>query len=602
MTSLESVLVALLLLVGMFISPKYATAFVQPHLHLHKHIRSTSSSANPLSAVSSLQDSNNDSEKKKVSKRIRFMNRMGFKQIIKEQTEIRKAEETRLPGETYNITSVADLDSYFNDEERRFRDEKGEIDYNQLLKSVSVKGDTQILGSPDRPDYVHPVAKLLHERKKNQSMCGEGTRSDGAKVALVVEGGGMRGCVSAGMVCALHHLGLRDTVDVVYGCSAGSIIGAYFITGQLPWFGPEVYYDKLTTAGREFIDTRRLLRSLGLGLVDPRLLKDVLMRPANGKPVLNLSFLLKTILQETKPLDWDKFVERQKVQPLKVVTSGLKSEKAIIMDMESKSFETLDELSKCMHASCLLPGIAGAAMNFNKEHVTKKDKPKFVVANKMKDPDYEPLGDALLYGPMPYDVAHEQGATHVLVIRSRPDGTDVTGKGGVFERLIFKRYFTRKNNLPGIFDRVKKQFHKKLYAKNVIELNEAAYSERDHKDMSSPHYMAVALPPGSEEVTRLEVGRQAIFDGVRRGFARAYDTLVEDPAERGRGHIVAKEYFPDEIMDYDPTEIAVSDESAFDTYLGQSGISPKAWNGAGVYRAPSSSSSTGVLDSSPSAT
>jgi predicted acylesterase/phospholipase RssA len=579
MIFLESVSVALLLLVGVLISPKYATAFVQPHSHLHQHTRSSSSTANPLSAASNLHDS----EKKKTSKRVRFMNRMGFKQIIKEQTEIRKAEETRLPGEKYNITSVADLDSYFNDEERRFRDEKGEINYDQLLKSLSVKGDTQILGSPDHPDYVHPVAKLLHERKRDQSMCGEGTRSDGAKVALVVEGGGMRGCVSAGMVCALHHLGLRDTVDVVYGCSAGSIVGAYFITGQVPWFGPEVYYDKLTTAGREFIDTRRLLRSLGFGLVDPRLLKDVLTRPDNGKPVLNLSFLLKTTLQETKPLDWVKFEERQKVQPLKVVTSGLKSEKAIIMDMESKSFETLDELSKCMHASCLLPGIAGAAMNFNKEHATKKDKPKFVLANKMKDPDYEPLGDALIYGPMPYDVAYEQGATHVLVIRSRPDGTDVTGKGGIFERLIFKRYFTRKNNLPRVFDRVRKQFHKKLYAKNVIELNEDAYSERDYKDMSSPHYMALALPPGSEEVTRLEVGRQAIFDGTRRGFARAYDALVEDPAERGRGAIVAKEYFPDEIMDYDPTEIAISDESsAFDIYLRQSGISPKSWNGDGV--------------------
>jgi predicted acylesterase/phospholipase RssA len=598
MIFLESVAsVALLLLVGVFISPKYATAFVQPHSHLCHHTRSTSSTVNTrtLSAVSNLKDSNNDSGKKKISKRVRFMNRMGFNQIIKEQTEIRKAEETLLPGQRYNITSVADLDSYFDDEERRFRDEKGEINYDQLMRSLHVKGDTQIIGSPDRPDYVHPVAKLLHERKRNQSMCAEGTRSDGAKVALIVEGGGMRGCVSAGMVCALQHLGLRDTVDVVYGCSAGSIIGAYFITGQLPWFGPEIYYDKLTTAGREFIDTRRLLRSLGFGLVDPRLLKDVLTRPANGKPVLNLSFLLKTILQGTKLLDWDKFVERQKVQPLKLLASGLKSEKAMIMDMESKSFETLDELSKCMHASSLLPGIAGPVMNFNKAHATKKDKPKFVLANKMKDPDYEPLGDALLYGPMPYDVAHEQGATHVLIIRSRPDGTDVTGKGGVLERLIFKRYFMRKNNLPGIFNRVRRQFHKKLYAKNVIELNEAAYSERDYKDMSSPHYMAVALPPGSEEVTRLEVGRQAIFDGVRRGFARAYDALVEDPAERGRGAIVAKEYFPDEIMDYDPTEIATSDESAFATYLAQSGISPKSWSGSnGVHqhaptRSPSSS-------------
>ena len=85
----------------------------------------------------------------------------------------------------------------------------------------------------------------------------------------------MRGCLTAGMVTAIHHLGLEDTVDVVYGSSAGTVIGAYFITRQLPWFGPEVYYDALTTAGDRFINTKRFLRALGLGLVDPRLIKDV---------------------------------------------------------------------------------------------------------------------------------------------------------------------------------------------------------------------------------------------------------------------------------------------------------------------------------------
>ena len=282
-------------------------------------------------------------------------------------------------------------------------------------------------------------------------------------------------------------------------------------------------------------------------------------------------------MQETKPLDWEKFVERQKVQPLKVVTSGMRSEKALILDMEHKHFETQDELSNCMHASCLLPGIAGPAINLHMNHENDKTKPKFVLHNNYSDTDYEPLGDALIYGPMPYDIAHEDGATHVLVIRSRPDGKDVTGKGSIFEKLIFRRFFLRKNKLPRVFDRMRKHLHKKLYAKNVIELNEAVYSERDYRDTSRPHFMAVALPPNSDEVTRLETGREAIFEGVRRGFARAYDALVEDPAERGRGAIVAKECFPDEILDYVPTEILATEESAFDVYLRQSGVTPKAW-------------------------
>ena len=41
---------------------------------------------------------------------------------------------------------------------------------------------------------------------------------------------GMRGCVTAGMVSAIYYLGLEDTFDVIYGSSAGTVIGAYFNT------------------------------------------------------------------------------------------------------------------------------------------------------------------------------------------------------------------------------------------------------------------------------------------------------------------------------------------------------------------------------------
>lgn len=37
----------------------------------------------------------------------------------------------------------------------------------------------------------------------------------------VLFSGGMRGCVGAGMLAALTHLGMSDAFDVVYGSSAG---------------------------------------------------------------------------------------------------------------------------------------------------------------------------------------------------------------------------------------------------------------------------------------------------------------------------------------------------------------------------------------------
>jgi hypothetical protein len=187
------------------------------------------------------------------------------------------------------------------------------------------------------------------------------------------------------------------------------------------------------------------------------------------------------------------------------------------------------------------------------------------------------MADALLYEPLPFHAAIAEGATHVIVLRTRADGTDVTGKSSLFERLIIKRFFMRKNHLPNMWQRMRKHLHKKRYAEDVITLNEAAWDDRDYSDTSSPHLLAIAMPPGSDEISRLETGREEILNGVRRGFARAYDALVEDPSERGRGEVVAKQFFPDEILDYDPLDIYAPQRSAFEVFLRRSGKDPEEW-------------------------
>jgi predicted acylesterase/phospholipase RssA len=544
----------------------------------------------------------------------------------------------------------SDGSSSFQQQQRRRQQQQR--DYVSLLRRLSVKGDTQIIGSKDHPDVVHPVVQLLHERRRKQLLHNNKQRqeqrqqqeeeeeekqmeenkfhpadvsssnnitakisstlhNDGNKVALVVEGGGMRGCVSAGMICAVHYLGLEDTLDVVYGSSAGAVVAAYFCSRQLPWFGPEVYYDQLTTAGDKFIDLKRLLRSLGFGLADPRLIKDVLVRPDNGKPLLNLRYLLEVTMQTSKPLDWQAFQERQAVQPLKVVATGLNSQRPFVLSQESGHFDSLEELSYALHASCLLPGIAGPVMNVLKDpkkyHSTQhKDAkpPTFYLKNGFHQDDtgkndYEPLGDAILSSPIPYDLAHQEGATHVVVLRSSPDGTNVmagTSAKSIWESLIFRRFFLRKNHLPGMYQRLKHdQQHQRIYATSILELNARAAealrprksNKKQQQQQQQQHTMTIALEPGTEEVTHLETSREAIFEGVRRGFARAFDALVEDPTLRGQGYRVAQEYFPDEILDYDPKEILALQEekgkidyqSAFETYLESEEVSPKAWKG-----------------------
>lgn len=97
----------------------------------------------------------------------------------------------------------------------------------RILSRLSVVGE-----SGEHPTKLaHPVAQLLHERMAVGSKPGQ--RGDGARIGLAIEGGGMRGAVSAGAAAALNLLGLSDAFDAVYGSSAGALIAAFFISRQL---------------------------------------------------------------------------------------------------------------------------------------------------------------------------------------------------------------------------------------------------------------------------------------------------------------------------------------------------------------------------------
>ena len=93
------------------------------------------------------------------------------------------------------------------------------------------------------------VYNLLIERRSN-GYC-PNQHSDGKRLALAVEGGGMRGVVSSGAIDALFQLGFDKCFDVIYGNSAGAINGAYFLSGNIT-MGTSIYYESLTN--RKFIN------------------------------------------------------------------------------------------------------------------------------------------------------------------------------------------------------------------------------------------------------------------------------------------------------------------------------------------------------------
>ncbi|KAJ1483750.1 acyl transferase/acyl hydrolase/lysophospholipase [Baffinella frigidus] len=209
----------------------------------------------------------------------------------------------------------------------------------------------------------HPVLKILQDRRASGSKAQ--ARTDGHKVALVIEGGGMRGCVSAGMIASITDLGFGDGIDGVFGSSAGSLVGAYFVGNQtgMPQYGCSLYYDLLTDelGKTKFIDRSQALNLLGFGplrWLTLRPLKEMLGLRVE-RPMLNLDYPLKDCVEKLRPLDWERFWSNNEKTPLHIMASDIEGGRAVVLHAAERHFESLREMTKCMTASMCLPAVAG---------------------------------------------------------------------------------------------------------------------------------------------------------------------------------------------------------------------------------------------------
>mmetsp|Transcript_504 Transcript_504/g.1078 ORF Transcript_504/g.1078 Transcript_504/m.1078 type:complete len:734 (-) Transcript_504:15-2216(-) len=201
----------------------------------------------------------------------------------------------------------------------------------------------------------HPVLEAIWERARSGSKPGQ--RRDAYRIALAIEGGGLRGSVTAGMASAVTHLGLADAFDMVLGSSAGSIIGSYLV-GRAPAATTYGFFcNHLTTSrsklnGSSWLDMGRLVDLFTPGGI---------MRSQNRStaPIMVLDYPMKTLMQEILPVDWEVFKANDAVQPIKVIATGLFSEGPVVLGSQEGSFHDLASLCECVKASCMLPGVAG---------------------------------------------------------------------------------------------------------------------------------------------------------------------------------------------------------------------------------------------------
>ena len=70
-----------------------------------------------------------------------------------------------------------------------------------------------------------------------------------------------------------------------------------------------------------------------------------------------------------------------------------------------------------------LSGAAGPPINL----IRSKDSEQGIITSAF---------DAFSYEPLPYRSAVKEGATHVLVLRSRPEGFNIKTKPGIYERGV----------------------------------------------------------------------------------------------------------------------------------------------------------------------
>lgn len=217
---------------------------------------------------------------------------------------------------------------------------------------------------------THPVLRAIREP------------AEGERVALVVEGGGMRGSVSGGMALALHEMGLADRFDAAYGSSAGALNALWLISGRAEdgiatWTDPEF--------GKDLMRKRRLFHE---------------------RPIVDMQTLIERDYERHSPGLFDAVLEAEtELHPL---ATDIHTGTAVDLHPEIRDRRTLQ---LALRATSTLPLIGGPPIELNGRRYL----------------------DAGLSAAIPFQAAIDDGATHLLVLRSRKAGhlaQDPAGFGG----------------------------------------------------------------------------------------------------------------------------------------------------------------------------
>ena len=308
------------------------------------------------------------------------------------------------------------------------------------------------------------MVQLIADRLVSRSEPGH--RGDGLRLALVVEGGAMRGVVSCAMLWALEEAGFLACFDFAVGCSAGAMNAAAFLAGAAGGCTRE-YAGAFTS--RRFINPARALL---------------------GRPVLDLDFSLDFSSTILDPGRHQRVLESP--IPLHCVATNVDLARRDLLS----DFHDLGELRGALQASSCMPIVAGPPVEFRGARYL----------------------DGGIVESIPLASARELGATHALVLQTRPKGLRYPRPQGFFTRLVEARLRRFHPVLPALYHRRNHVYDE------ICDLLEV---EQDKGADALPAVFALRMPEGTPTVKRLERHPEVLRERAKeaREFARA--RLVE---------------------------------------------------------------------------
>ena len=300
---------------------------------------------------------------------------------------------------------------------------------------------------------THPVVAALRERPA------------GSRIALVVEGGGMRGAVSGGMALGLDELGLSQAFDAAYGSSAGTLNAMWLVSGRVR-DGIPTWTDASLVG--ELISRRRGLARRG--------------------PVVDVRRLVEERYEQLSPGLFEAVLAGS--TELHPIATDVETADAVDLHGEIRDPASL---RLCLRASAALPVLAGPPVAL--------DGRRYI--------------DAGLSAAIPFRAALADGATHVLVLRSRRAGEAVTPPSrlsGVLTGRALRRVS------PALETAFRTRVERESADEELLERHDA-------DPALEPSILSIRPPSDSASPSRLERDMDTIRAGLEAGRVAAHAAL-----------------------------------------------------------------------------